>query len=112
MKMPKATLQSRLVAAILARGYVEDHASRVTRYRVFRPTGATRSLLKPEPNGVSDTHRVYSGRMGALRFSVKGTVAGAIPFSDRMITRLLDEANAGGIDAYEAAMRAARNPTP
>lgn len=103
--MPRPTLQSRLVAALLARGYVEDHASRVTRYRVFRPTAATRSLLKPNPEH-DLTHRVYSGKMGALRFSPHGTVAGAIPFSERTTQRLLAEADVGGIDAYEAAMRA------
>ncbi len=108
--MPKQTRQQLLTTALLARGYVLDTATRVTRYRVFRPTPATRSLLKPEPKGVVDTHRVYSGRSGALRFSVEGTVARAIPFSERMITRLLDEGAAGGIDAYEAALRAARVP--
>ena len=108
--MPKPTLQSRLVAALVARGYVEDRASRVTRYRVFKPTSATRSLLKPDPEH-DLTHRVYSGKMGALRRSSKGTVAGAVPFSDRTVKRLLAEADAGGIDSYEAAMRAARVPS-
>lgn len=108
--MPKPTIQSRLITALLARGYVEDTASRVMRYRVFRPTAAARSLLKPNPEH-DLTHRVYSGETGALRYSSAGTVGNSIPFSPRTIIRLCDEGDAGGIDAYNAGGPAARVPS-
>lgn len=110
--MPKPTRQALLTAALLARGYVIDVGSRVTRYRVFRPTQGARILLREDALEDKLRHRIYSGKAGALRFSSLGKASESIPFSERMINRLLDEAAAGGIDAYDAAMRAAKNPNP
>jgi hypothetical protein len=108
--MSKPTRQQLLTIALLARGYVLDTATRVTKKVVFRPTAEARSLLKE--NALRDplVHRVYVGKAGALRFSSQGTSATSVPFSSRTIARLLDEGAAGGINAYEAALRAARVP--
>jgi hypothetical protein len=106
--MPKPTRQQLLTTALLARGYVVDTATHVTKKVVFRPTAETRSLLKPQEDLLR--HRVYVGKNGALRFSSMGRAGDSIPFTERTVARLLDEAHAGGIDAYEAALRAARVP--
>ncbi len=104
--MPKPTRQQLLTTALLARGYVVDNATRVTKKVVFKPTPGARILLKPGEHDL--THRIYAGKAGSLRYSSWGTSATSIPFYERTIARLLDEGKTGGIDAYEAALRAAK----
>ena len=86
--MPKPTQRDMLTAALLARGYEVDRLARTTKYIVFRPTAGARIMLKLSEDM---RHRVFAGRYGALRFSPRGTITDSVPFSDRMIRRLLEE---------------------
>jgi hypothetical protein len=87
--MSKPTQRDLLTAALLARGYEVDRSAKTTKYVVFRPTAGARILLKSSEDDLR--HRVFAGKMGALRFSDRGTVTSSVPFSDRTINRLLEE---------------------
>lgn len=84
------TIQTRLVAAIEARGYVRQPNPRSSRYVELVMGPDCRPLLKPREDGRIAEHRVLVGRSGALRYTT-GSIGQSFAFSERMKNRLIAE---------------------
>lgn len=78
----KANRKDKLVAALVARGYVPRQNPRSSRYAEFTPGPLARLLLS------SSDHRVLVGSLGALRWTT-GSIADNHAFSPRAVDHLI-----------------------
>lgn len=90
--MSKPTIQTRLIAAIEARGYVQQRNIRSSRYveLVMGPECRPLLLSRSDTPGNVPEHRILVGKSGALRYTT-GSIGDSIAFSDRMKQRLIAE---------------------
>lgn len=81
------TLRSRLVAALVARGYVVA-LEPASSYTVLSPTEPEGSLVRPRSDGTVPPHRVLVGATGHLWYTTS-TVAARVELDERYLDLLL-----------------------